>query len=90
MKRLTGAGIYLILVATAALSLYELTAKSPTWLGAPLPGWQQSRQIEFTTGWNQPTGILPVDKLLHESEEAVSFYALLARGGYSRSRSQPR
>ena len=90
MKRLAGVGIYLIMAATAALSLYELTAKSPTWLGTPLPGWQESRHIEYTTGWNQPTGILPVDKLLHEGEEAVRFYGLLARGPQDRSLSQPR
>lgn len=90
MKHLADAGIYLILVATAALSLYELTAKSPAWLGTPLPGWQQSRHIEFTTGWQQPTGILPVDKLLHEGEEAVRFYGLLAIGRQAGTPTQPR
>ena len=77
MKRLAGAGIYLILVAVAALGMYELTAKSPTWLGHPLPGWQETYHIERTTGWNQPTGILPVDKLLHEGQEAARYYGLL-------------
>ncbi len=80
MKRLTGAGIYLLAMMTAALGLYEMTAKSPRWLGSPLPGWQISRQVERNTHWEQPTGILPVDKLLHEGIEAARFYGRLARG----------
>lgn len=80
MKYVTGTGIYLLLLAVLALTMYEMTAKSPTWLGQPLPGWQQSRRAEFSTRWEQPTGILPVDKLLHEGEEAARFYGLLVRG----------
>ena len=83
MKRLAGAGKYLLIMALTAIltgmGLYELTAKSPAWLGQPLPGWQVTRQVEQTTGWNQPTGFRPVDKLLHEGEEAVQFYGLLTR-----------
>lgn len=83
MKHLAGAGKYLLMMAlttsVAALGLYELTAKSPTWLGQPLPGWQVTRQVELSTGWNQPTGLLPLDKFLHESEEAARFYGFLAR-----------
>ena len=86
MKRLTGAGIYLLLVATAALGVYELTAKSPRWLGQPLPGWLETRQAERATRWDPPTGIKPVDKVLHETEEALRFYALLTRDAGSAQR----
>ncbi len=80
MKPLAGIGIYLAIMLIAALGLYELTAKSPAWLGTPLPGWQETNQTEHTTAWRQPTGILPLDKLLHEGREAVRFYGLLISG----------
>lgn len=79
MKRLTDTGIYLLFMAIMALSFYELTAKSPSWLGTPLPGWRESCQAEDTTRWDPPTGIHPVDKLLHEGEEAARFYGLLTQ-----------
>lgn len=79
VKKLAGAGIYLLALAAGAVGLYELTAKSPTWLGQPLPGWQETRQVERQTRWNPPTGIRPVDRLLHEGEEAARFFGLLAR-----------
>ena len=60
-----------------SLGLYEMTAKSPTLLGKPLPGWWATVKAEKTTRWNPPTGILPVDKLLHEGEEAARFYRFL-------------
>ena len=72
MKGLAETGVYLILAATSALGLYELTAKSPSWLGQPLPGWQITLRCEQVTGWQQPTGILPVDKFLHESLDRTS------------------
>jgi hypothetical protein len=55
-----------------------MTAKSPSLFGTRLPGWWASDRAERTTRWNPPTGVLPLDKLLHESEEAVRFYATLA------------
>ena len=80
MKKLTGFGLYLLFLGLMVLGFYEATAKSPTWLGQPLPGWQQSERAEYTTGWHPRTGLLPVDKLLHEGEEAIRFYGLLAGG----------
>lgn len=81
MRRLAGMAIYLIWLITAALGHYELTAKSPLLLGRPLPGWPKTLQVERMTRWDPPTGILPVDKLLHEGEEAARFYGLLAHHG---------
>jgi hypothetical protein len=77
MKNLVGFGFALIFTAVAALGFYELTAKSPALLGQPLPGWQKTNRIEQLTDWQQPTGFLLVDKLLHEGEEAARFYGML-------------
>lgn len=79
MKRLATAGITALYVACVALGIYEMTAKSPTLLGTRLPGWWATERAEHTTRWNPPTGILPLDKVLHEGEEAVRFYAVLAQ-----------
>jgi len=65
-------------VAGICLVAYEFTAKSPALLGDPLPGWWATERAERTTRWNPPTGLLPLDKLLHESEEAFRFYRILA------------
>lgn len=56
---------------------YELTAKSPGFLDSPLPAWWATDRAEHMTRWNPPTGLLPVDKLLHEGEEAARFYGIL-------------
>ncbi len=77
MNRLALAGVTLLSVSCAALGIYEMTAKSPRLLGTHLPGWWATDKAERTTRWNPPTGFLPVDKLLHESEEALKFYAAL-------------
>ena len=82
MRALTEITLALLATAMGALGLYEVTATSPAILGHALPGWLETRQVEEATPWQQPTGILPVDKLLHESEEAVRYYGLLARNTF--------
>lgn len=62
----------------AGLGIYELTAKAPPRLRPGLPGAWAADRAEHATRWRPPTGILPVDKLLHEGEEAARFYAALA------------
>lgn len=62
----------------AGMGLYELTAKSPAWAGQAWPGWWACEKAEHVTRWNPPTGVLPLDKVLHEGEEAAHFYATLA------------
>jgi len=85
MGRLAAAGLGLAYLGGLSLGLYEMTAKSPTLLGKTLPGWWATQRAEKTTRWDPPTGFLPLDKLLHESEEAVRFYRILARPADSRS-----
>ena len=76
-NRLTHLGLMAAYVAVLGLGMYEVTAKSPTLLGGPLPGWRATVQAERTTRWNPPTGFLPLDKLLHEGEEALRYYRIL-------------
>ncbi len=77
MRRFTIFGCSLLYLGASALGIYELTAKSPQLLGTPLPRWQSTCQVENSTPWQQPTGILAVDKLLHETQEAARFYRLV-------------
>jgi hypothetical protein len=77
MRRVLLTGLYAVFVLTTALGFYEWTAKSPHILGTPAPGWQASRAAERATSWQRPTGLLVVDKALHEGEEALRFYGLL-------------
>ncbi|MCP4290351.1 MAG: hypothetical protein GY780_00775 [bacterium] len=74
MRRLPTSIICLMVVLSGLLGLYEITAKSEKMLGNPLPGWQRTRHVENHTPWNPPTGFFPLDKLLHESEEALRYY----------------
>ncbi len=82
MRALTETTIVLLTTAIGALGMYEITAKSPKVLGQALPGWLETCQIEETTVWQQPTGFLPLDKFLHESEEAIRYYGLLTRNTF--------
>ena len=77
MRRMAKWSLLLVYSGFVALGLYEVTAKSPSLLGSPLPGWGATLQAEFSTPWQPRTGVLPVDKLLHESQEACRFYVIL-------------
>jgi len=77
MRRATLAGIFLLYTSVLALGIYEMTAKSPSLWGQPSPGWWATDRAEHTIRWQQPTGLFPLDKLLHEGQEAVVFYTLL-------------
>lgn len=77
MHQLSRSGITLATIGVLALGIYETTAKSPRFLGRPLPGWWAADRAEHATRWNPPTGIFALDKVLHEGEEAVRFYACL-------------
>ena len=75
----TATALTLAYLIGVGLGLYEMTAKSPCLLDKPLPGWWATDRAERTTRWNPPTGFLPLDKLLHEGEEAFRFYRILAQ-----------
>ncbi|MCB1183519.1 hypothetical protein KDM41_08795 [bacterium] len=71
------AGGLLLYVGVVALGIYETAAKSPSILGTRLPGWVAADRAERSTRWNPPTGFTPLDRVLHEGEEAVKFYGFL-------------
>jgi hypothetical protein len=72
-------GIVMLAWLAAGMGFYELTAKSPRLAGAALPGWWAAEKAEKAIRWQPPTGLLPLDKILHEGEEAAHFYATLVR-----------
>lgn len=77
MNRLRIAGLVLGAWVIAALGLYELAAKAPVDVAAGWPGRRAARQAESATRWRPPTGLMPIDRILHEGEEAARFYAAL-------------
>ena len=79
MRRLHTVSICLITITLGLLGLYEFTAKSPQLFGEALPGWQETQQVERLTPWEPPTGIHPLDKLLHEGEEALRYYGFMGQ-----------
>ena len=76
MRRIIHAGLWLGWLCLCAMGAYETTAKAPECLGRHLPGRAACRRAEVSTTWNPPTGIFPLDKLLHEGEEALRYYGL--------------
>ncbi len=89
MRRMRTIALFLVSWAAASMLTYELVAKSPCWCGHALPGWHQAQQAEMLTPWTVRTGIKPVDKLIHESEEALHYYHLLPEGTAPRSLHSP-
>ena len=68
-------GLFLV-----GLTWYELTVKSPAWLGHRLPGWQRACWADDAVILHHWTGLPALDRLLHESEEAALYYRLLPAG----------
>lgn len=67
------------LPATGLLG-YEVVQKSPsTPLGA-LPGASLAAWADRSVIWRPVTGVVPIDRLLHESQEACLYYRGLATG----------
>ncbi len=67
--------------AASGLGSYEVVCKSDAWLGDPLPGWYEAQRIERWTPFVPRTGSPPVDRVIHEGEEAAAYYAYLLRRG---------
>ncbi len=71
------AAMIIVALVFSALVNYETVAKSPELLGAPLPGWRLARRVDRVVDYRHATGVSAVDRLLHESLEAVEFYRRL-------------
>ena len=80
--------LILIVTATSAaasgLGLYELAAKSANLPGGPWPGWREAARADIFTPWRPRTQLLPLDRLLHEGQEACLYYRELLGGSLSR------
>ena len=71
--------VWLAFISFAGLSVYELVAKSQALFGDPLPGWNETRLIERSIPYASRTGLVPLDRLLHEGQEAVAYYSFFLR-----------
>lgn len=69
--------LFLGCLGCLGLADYELVAKSPRLLGRQLPGGFAAAAAEHRTHMVHRTGWTPVDRLLHEGEEALLYYRLL-------------
>ena len=69
----------LVMSVAASLLSYEIACKSTAWPGGPLPGWHEAQIIERWTPYVRWTGSSPVDRLIHEGQEAVAYYSFLLR-----------
>ena len=75
--RLRKAILVLVALLLGGLGNYEMVAKAPVWLGGPAPGWRAARRAERSVHYRPLTGIPPLDRLLHEGDEAAVYYASL-------------
>ncbi|MEZ4387420.1 MAG: hypothetical protein R3D98_07530 [Candidatus Krumholzibacteriia bacterium] len=68
-------------LAFVGLAGYELVQKSAGTALGPLPGYELASWADREVRYRATTGILPIDRLLHESQEACLYYHDLALGG---------
>jgi len=80
MLRLRTWTVLLFGLAAVGLGSYEIVQKSPTTPLGPLPGYALAAHADRAVRWRSPTGLVPVDVLLHESQEAFLYYRGLATG----------
>jgi hypothetical protein len=80
MLRLRPVIILAFWLATVGLLGYEVVQKSPETPLGPLPGATLASWADRSVAWRAVTGITPVDRLLHESQEACLYYRGLAGG----------
>jgi len=79
MRRAKTLNLYLLTITIFLMGFYEVTAKSHRVMDQPLPGWWKTQQVERLTAWNPTTGVHPLDKLIHEGEEAIRYYSLMIK-----------
>lgn len=79
MRRLSALLAALAWLGLVSLLGYELVQKSPDTPLGPLPGHEVARRADLQVRFRASTGLPPVDRLLHESQEAVVYYRTLIR-----------
>jgi hypothetical protein len=63
-----------------AMAGYELAAHSRGLPGGPLPGHLLAEQVDASVPVHAWSGLRPLDRLLHECEEAACYYWLATHG----------
>jgi len=76
-RRLLGAALLTAWAAAAAVAHYEIASHSCDPWGRPWPGGTEAARADLVTPWSRVTGVLPIDRVLHEGREAVVFYRAL-------------
>lgn len=71
--------------AGSGLGLYEFVAKSVDLPGGPFPGWREAELADIFTPWQPHTRVLPLDRVLHEVQEACFYYRELLGGSLPRA-----
>ena len=80
MNRLRTFVLVLLWLAVTGLLGYEVVQKAPETPIGPLPGSALATRADTEVQWQATTGIMPVDRFLHETEEACLYYRGLATG----------
>jgi len=80
MRRLLSASLYLCFLAVVGLAQYELTEHSHRLWNWRCPGWESADYAERITVWRPRSGILLMDRLVHEGTEASVYYRGLLFG----------
>ncbi len=82
MRRLSMLLLSLAWLGFVGLVGYEVVQKSPATPLGPLPGHELAGRADRQVRFRATTGMLPVDRLLHEGQEACVYYRDLARGSF--------
>lgn len=78
MRRMSAFAASLLWLVLVLLVGYELVQKSPQTPLGPLPGHEEARRADRQVHWRASTGIMPIDRMLHEGQEACAYYRDLA------------
>ncbi len=80
LRRLRLVAAYIAWLACLGLLGYEVVQKSPGSVLGPLPGAELAGRADRGVVYRAGTGIEPVDRLVHETQEALLYYRDLALG----------
>jgi len=79
IRRLSALLAALAWLGLVSLLGYELVQKSPDTPLGPLPGHELARRAERDVRFRAATGLRPLDRVLHEGQEAAVYYRNLVR-----------
>jgi hypothetical protein len=80
MRRLLSTGLYICFLALTLQTQYEVAEHAHQRWGVRWPGWEGAAYAERVTLWHPSTGVLLLDRLIHEGTEAGVYYRWLLTG----------